>query len=365
MVIRRHVLFATGRYFPKVHRGVARYAREHGWHLNSEAAQLGELPPGWRGDGILTGIGQNIKDSACPVVHIGTILGDPPQYTISEDNRTIAQLAVGHFLERHFRNFCYYSRYSQPINRRLTMFAEEVEAAGYSCCNLNVPKDISQWEERHNWLGKQLQKLPKPIALFAASDDMAAEVIEACQDFGVLVPEEVAVLGVRNDELVCESIPIPLSSVENDHDKLGYEAAKLLDRLMNGENIPFQHFSTFPEKVIARQSTDVMAVPHPEVAKALGYIRQNYKHSINVDNIVNATKLSKIGLYKAFNRHLDRTPAQELIRIRLEHAREMLLETDLKISEIAYNCGFGDYHTLYFSFKKEFKMTPKQLRNGS
>ncbi len=367
---RKHVLLATGRYFPKIHRGVATYARENGWHLNAEPAQSQSFPEAWDGDGVITGLGgvamnRFINSLDCPKVFLGKQAEDMNVVSISEDNQTIAKLAATHFLKRHFQNFAWYSRCSNRINERLTLFGAAVESAGFSCKSLIPATEENNWKKRHQWLGEKLQAIAKPIAIFAEMDETAAEIVEVCMDFGIMVPEEAAVLGVRNDELVCEAIPIPLSSVENDHELLGYEAARLLDRQMNGEDLGSTHVFTYPNKVISRQSTDVLAVPHPEVARALGFIKENYIHHISVDDIVRSTRLSKVGLYKAFQTHLQRTPAHELMRLRLQMAEKLLRQTDLKIVEIAQRSGFGDYHTLYFTMKRELGLTPKQLRGRS
>ncbi len=369
MLKRKHILLLMGRYYPKIHRGIAKFARENGWHLNAEPAQNGRIPQGWEGDGIICGCGhidgleEFIKNHSAKQIYIGSkpSLRNHPIVNIFEDDEQIANLAIDHYKARQFKSFAVYSRnLGISINKRLAFFTEKASKIG-ECKQLLAPKGLN-WKERHLWLMNELKQLPKPTAIFTEMDEVALELIEAAADANILIPNELAVLGVRNDELVCESSPIPISSIENEHDELGYEAAELLSRLMNGEILKQQTYRRMPKEVIVRQSSDIMAVDHPEVVKALNYINAQFQHEISVDEITRATTLSKPGLYKAFQQHLKSTPGKELIRVRLDHAKELLKKSDLSIKEVSEKSGFGDYHKFYFTFTRELKMTPKQFR---
>lgn len=369
MIKRKHILLLMGRYYPKIHRGIAKFARENGWHLNAEPAQSGTIPKGWEGDGIICGCGtvDGMEEFLANHSAKQVFIGSQPNFkkhqivNIYEDDEQIADLALEHFVQRQFKSFAVYSRnLTKSINKRLVIFSEKADKTG-KCKRLIAPKGIN-WKERHLWLMEELKQLPKPTAIFTKMDEVALEVIEAAADANVSVPNELAVLGVRNDKLVCESSPIPISSIENEHDELGYESAELLNRLMNGEFLEKQTYRRKPKEVIVRQSSDIMAIDHPQVVKALKYIKQNFQYEISVDDITRVTTLSKPGLYKAFQQHLNSTPGKELIRIRLDYAKDLLKRSELSIKEIAIESGFGDYHKFYFTFTREEKMTPKSYR---
>jgi len=178
-------------------------------------------------------------------------------------------------------------------------------------------------------------------------------------------PEEVAVVGVDNDDLVCECLSVPLSSVHHDLERLGYEGAALLDRLMDGEPAPRQPIRISPKGVVMRKSSDLIAVEHPEVAAALRFIRERYQGPLAVAEVVAATRLSRRGLEKAFHAHVGCTINDEILRVRLTRARELLAHTDQRILAISAATGFSRPQYFRTVFRQATGKTSRQYRLGA
>jgi LacI family transcriptional regulator len=204
-------------------------------------------------------------------------------------------------------------------------------------------------------------KLPKPVAVFAR-DNEAVEVIEACFSAKLLVPDQVAVLGVDNNEMVCDCLRVPLSSIDNNLERVGYEGAALLERLIRGEAAPSSPIYISPSGIIERRSTDSLAADHPQVSAALRFIRDNAHRPIGMMDIVEHVRMSRSGLEKAFREHYLRAPVEELRHTRLERAKRMLRETNEKIAAIARLTGFQTPHNLCRAFRQRLALTPKQFR---
>jgi LacI family transcriptional regulator len=372
----KHVLLAMRWYHPKLHRGVAAYARERGWHLNSRMALINvRVPVEWRGDGIIT---QNIT-AGHPLVDFLAkhreprifVEGEPPAGSspwpvVCNDNRLITEVAVKHFLERGFRRFAFLGGWAEP-SQRLLSFAEQLRLHGLPL--LNLYKAIGgreDWDGQVTAWRRAVESFRDglPLALFCETDNIAADAILLARESGMDVPGDVAILGVHNDELVCETSTIPISSVDNNLYGIGYRAAEQLDRLMAGEKVDGLTLVP-PTQVVVRQSTDTMAVMEPEVAKAVRFLRNNYHFGINVGDMMEEASVSRRTLYALFKRHLGRTPAEELTGIRMEQAKKLLAQTSLPPKDVAERCGFSDIRTFYATFEREAEQTPGHFRRRS
>lgn len=365
--VTRQVLLLLGVYYPAHHSGIARFAREAGWVLDNTYAQSGVPPFWWRGHGILSLI-TNPKDYAAlrrfptlPLVDLsrGWITNAMPPHLrrtgagrprVLYDNARIGRLAAEHFLERGFRHVAFfnYGNFWMETDR-MPAFRAAVEAAGGNYHEIRYHRHFSilkprpEQDERaaYQWLVATLRQLPKPVGIFAASDDTAVKIMCACDDAGVGVPEEAAVLGCDNMPLICDYTPVPLSSIDNDLEGQGYEAARLLGRLMDGHPAPTAPILIAPKGVVVRQSTNILAVPHAKVARALRHIWEHFAEPLQTQDVAAAAGLSRRGLEQAFQRHLGRTVAAEIRHCRIERARNLLLETNLKANQIAAQCGFS------------------------
>jgi len=367
----RNVLLALGWYYPEIHRGVARYARDHHWHVTLDFDD--PVPRHWNGDGVLTLLGaretiwRQLRRLPVPIIDLAESRPSIPLPRVTMDNAAIGRLAAHHFLDRGYRHFAFIHRWNFGASRaRRDAFRTEVEHAGFTCDVLSWQKEREKRPdnraERHRWLMRRLERLPKPLAAFAMRDIEAVEVIEACVAAGIAVPDDVAVLGVDNMETVCDCLQVPLSSIDVNLERLGYEAAALLDRLMDGEKAPSTPVYIAPAGVVERRSSDHRAVNHPQVAAALKYINEHAHEALSMTDIVRHVAMSRSGLEKAFRDHYIRAPMQELRHVRLQHAQRLLRETSHKLATIARQTGFQTPHNLCRTFRQQLGETPREYR---
>ena len=373
---KRSVLLALTDTHHGFFKGVARYAREHRWHVVADMIYTAKIPVGWRGDGIISFIGDRddlaefILSSGLPAVEISMVRNDINLPRVEGDSERIGQLAAEHFLERGFRHFAWAPFLDDVVNaERYRGFANRLAQAG-STCHLMPAADsrhgnpaTCDWTGRRKHLMRELKRLPKPLAVFCYNDCVAADIIDACDDAGLLVPEGVAVMGVDNDPILCECVRVPLSSVCHDLEGMAYQAAALLDRLMSGRKPPAQVVRVPPTGLVTRRSTDVIAIENLQVARALRYIQDHYaNHLLGVDSVVAATELSRRPLEIAFREELKRTINEEIVRVRMEKAKNLLSTTNEKVVEIAAVTGFTQPSHPFRTFRKLVGMSPKEYR---
>jgi LacI family transcriptional regulator len=211
-------------------------------------------------------------------------------------------------------------------------------------------------------LGAWIKTLPRPVAVLCWNASSAREIVFACQAAGLLVPEEVAVLSQANDEVLCETSIVPISGVAVSGEGIGMEAAHVLDRLMRGRPAPRKPILISPLGIVTRQSTDTLAIGDPAVVKALSFLRQNPSAQVRVEDIARQAGVSRRVLERRFMELLDRTPADEIRRVRLERARQLLVETDMSLAQVAEVSGFSSQ--AYFSdlFRRQMFLAPLQYR---
>jgi len=367
------LLIETSRSFPRnVVRGVGDYSRIHGKWLFYVPAQMPvrSLPPKdeWDGDGI---IAQTHRDerfieelAACgkPVVSLTGPPGAGGLHSVRPNQDAVAELAMNHFRDRGFTRFAYCGvpadRVWPPTGE---VFRRLAETAGYTC-DLYLPAmDPGARTLRLEQLSEWVKSLVKPIGLLAASDGRAREVLDACRLANIHVPEEIAVLGVNDDEMICEMANPPLSSVIHNARRVGYEAAAMLDRLMSGKKI-VADIVVDPLGVRCRQSTDLLAIEDPEISKAVRFIREHACEGIRVDDVLDQVALSRRALEKRFRSAVGRPPHTEIRRAQLERVKELLVGSDFKLEKIAEVTGFSSAQYLAGLFHRVMKMTPGAWR---
>lgn len=230
----------------------------------------------------------------------------------------------------------------------------------------NLPLDIPAAERhgigRAEAIGEWLRRLPRPLALLACNDICGQQVLNACRSHGIKVPEEVAVMGVDDDEVLCSLCDPPLSSVEPDTERLGYEAAAMLDRMMRRRSVRPALVKIPPHRVVERASSDTVPIEDPITAKALRYIRDHVGDGIAVKDVQLHVQRSRTDLEQRFRRHLNVSVSTEIWRRRMDRVCLLLQETDLRLGEIAEQSGFATDSHLCRSFKARFKMTPADYR---
>lgn len=356
----RHVALiidASKPYDRKVIRGVGSYARQSGrWSLYVEEDPLQKLPDlrAWQGDGIIANfddprVAAAVKDLNLPVVGVGGGFGwyrpeaGVPYFVT--DSRAIGRLAAMHLIERGFTRLAYCGLPATRVNGwsriRAAAFQAAAREAGLACRVFTGRYGTARrWRQLQAELAAWIAGLPQPIGLLACDDSRARHVLEACRSRGVLVPEQVAVLGVDNDEVICELTDPPLTSVDQGAQRLGYQAAALLDRMMGGRRVAGRCHYTLPERVVSRRSTDVLALDNADVALAVRFIRQHACEAIQVRDVVAAVGLSRSTLERQFRGLMHRTLHEEIQRLRLQRAQELLRDNELTIKQIAARTGF-------------------------
>lgn len=375
MAKRKSVLMALSSTHHGFFRGISRYAGEHGWHLNSFMAYSGKIPYGWKGDGIISFSGfrddlaEFVRQAPFPKVELSLLRDDLDVPKVASDNVRIGQSAAEYFLERHFKNFAWAPFADDiPDQERFQGFRDSLRKVDFKVKTLPTlmatnNKPPLNWAKSREQLIKSLKQMPKPFAVFAYNDGVGVEVIDACLEAGLLVPEQVAVLGVDNDQIVCESIPIPLSSIQYDLEVLAYEGAALLDRLMNGEKPPEKLTRVHFGGIVTRLSTDILAMDNVEVAKALRYIWTHYQdRSLSVESVAAKTELTSRGLRKAFQKTLHRSIHEEIMRVRMEKVIELLKETNSSVAAIAPQTGFASANNLFRVFRRIHRTSPGEYR---
>ena len=247
---------------------------------------------------------------------------------------------------------------------RATSFAKYIKEAGYKTHFYKRPrsKALRSWENEQGRVAEWLRSLPRPIGLMACNDECGQNVIEACKQAGFRVPEEVAVIGVDNDELVCDLSDPPLSSVALNTERAGYEAAELLDKLMHGEEMNDQVIIDQATHIATRQSTDMLSIGDHDVAKAVNYIRRHARQTIRVSDVVAATTTSRRGLQQRFRKVLGRSVHDEIRRVRIQQVMQMLVETNLPVSRIARMLGYTGFEHISRYFRQEMSMSPLTYR---
>jgi LacI family transcriptional regulator len=285
--------------------------------------------------------------------------------TLTTDQQQIARIAADHFLERKFKNYAF----SGPsrlwwVKERGEYFSQAVADAGFKTAVFkhSNPSGKLTWSKAQSRMVQWLQSLPKPVALMAANDDHGQYIIEACKVAGLAVPSEVAVVGVDNDTMVCEFTRPSLSSVHLDTKCAGYNAAKMLDQLMQGGTADQREIKVAATHVAARASTDIMAIEDTLVAKAVQYIRSHTREQIQVIDVADAVSISRSVLDRRFRKAFGSSIQKEIRRLRVEQIAKLLIETDMSITQISMAMHFTGIEHIGRYFRKEMGMNPLQYR---
>lgn len=356
--------------------GIARYIREQGpWSIYHEPRGVEQVLPrwlkSWAGDGIIARV-QNrrvaaeLAGSGIPVVDVLGVVEDSGLPLVHVDDAAIGRKGAEHLLERGFRHFGFVSFEQENWSLfRAQAFAARVAAAGLPCVDLTLPRRTARsgsWERYQEALVRWVAELPKPAGVMIASDQLGRDLLEACRQAGVLVPEEVGVLGVDNDEPLCLVADPPLSSLWPNHARVGYEAAQLLHQLMDGARPPAAPIYLPPGNVVARVSTNTLAVDDRVVATAARFIREHACAGISVEDVVRQVPVCRSILQRRFRAVFQRSVHDEIVLVRLRRAKELLRETELSLSVIAEKAGFRHQEYMGVVFKARLGLTPARYR---
>lgn len=359
--------------------GIAEYAREAGWILESRLyaflflGQHKEYLASVQFDGILSMVRSSqptlreiVLKAGVPVVDLWQDCPELSLPRVYPDHHAAGRLAATHLIELGLRNLLFYSH---TVDRRVTElrrngFREMAKSRGLGVDEIwwdshtPMPKGLT----RVSWLAQQLKSRSLPVGVMAGNDAVASDVLDAAHLAGLRVPEDVAVVGVDNDPILAELGAVPLTSVEIARPRVGYEAAALLDRLIDGEKPPRHPILVPPAGVIARRSTEILAVSDADVLTAVRYIRDHFRESISVTDVAASTFLSQRRLQDRFQSALGHSILDEITRQRVNFARHLLTQTKHKIAIVATMGGFGSMHHMSKVFRRELKISPMAYR---
>lgn len=358
-------------------RGIIHYQRKHGpWSITFQPHGLGQPPPPWlrtwKGDGVIARINDHataraVKRLGIPVIDLRASVPGINLPVVGIDNSQVVRMAVEHFLARGFRHFAFcgtpYGQHRYQ-DERSDRFHAELTARGYDCSVYAHPKAPLNAERELRHLTQWLAKLPRPCALMTCHDDRGQQVLDACLRAGFAVPDDLAVMGVDNDEFLCHLTTPPMSSIDVDAPHIGYEAAALLELLMTNQQTPPLPRFFPPRRIVERQSTSIIAVDDRHVANTARRIRDGACTPMSVDEVLRDVPLSRSAAYRRFRQQLGRSPKQEQMRLRVSRARELLEDTDLSVAEIGQRIGYEEAKYFIHVFKQQTGTTPLRYRKS-
>ena len=358
--------------------GVSRYAAEHpAWSLRLEPRNIGDRPPSWLrswdGDGIIVrcdspAMAKAVLATGLPVIDVRGGVPEAGLPLVGVDNVPIADLAFDHFRERGFRHvaWCDLFRLGRSwIDIRRERFLERARQAGVAGHCFQARRLLARpahWSHSGttalmNWL----RSLPRPVAILACDDEQAHLVLDATLALGLKVPDDVAVLGIDNDEVFCRASSPSLSSVDVNASAVGYEAAASLARLLRGRRVPARRYLP-PRGVVTRHSTDIVAVESAEASAALRLIRERGCNGLTAADVAAALAVSRSTLDRLLNAAVGQSATSAIMQVRLARVKADLVETDLPLKSIARRAGFTSVQHLANLFRSRAGLTPGRYR---
>jgi len=358
----------------EVFAGCQEYAAEAGWDCTINPFVDQELKSRRgkaRYDGILARATRQLADKAgrkgIPVVNVW--MNSPVRNlpNVFPDFETVGEMAARHLVGRGFRQFAFMGYLRDVASRfQLKGFRSLIREAGYSCSvhrfGINSPAKANTWKPFLAGLSEWVDTWTTPIGLYSTEDLPCRYLIDLCRARGLQIPRDVALIGTGNESVICASPPPTLTSIDLGEARVGYRAAELLDRLMDGEQPPDSPQLIAPVELIPRQSTDSYAVDDPVVARALRFIAEHGHKPINVGDVAASTPTTRRSLERRFQKAMRRTIAEEISRLRLERAKRRLVEADEPLKKVAAASGFSNPNHFYRAFVRLEGISPKEYR---
>ena len=362
-------------------RGIAQYSKDHGpWTFcrmpNAYSEKLGrkgilKWAQEWEANGIIGRFHDDDDVKLFTDANIPVIAQDFKERLHTVPNLTSSYIDTGargadYFLKKGFTNFAFYGFKDIVWSRERAMgFEQQIGQAGYSVHHFE-PKDAKSqdlWYYKPSELTNWLKSIPKPLALMACDDNQGYHVTEAARHAGLRIPDEVSILGVDNDEMICELSDPPLSSIELDTRKGGYEAARLMDQMIHSKKAQqWNDIVVNSTQVVTRLSTDVFASKDAYIVTALKFIHQNLDKNLRVEQILREVPLSRRSLEKRFVQTTGYPVYEYIYKQRIEKFTKKLLETEMSIFEIAIDLGLSDSKNIARQFKQIKGVTPMEYR---
>ncbi|MEM8671405.1 MAG: DNA-binding transcriptional regulator [Planctomycetota bacterium] len=346
------------------------------WSVFLEQRDLWKQPPSWlhswHGDGIISRattprLLEAVGETGVPLVEVTDRKGDSGLPQVRSDDFVIGRMAAEHLLERGFERFAFCGFKKEAWSqRRAEGFIDTInKRTRHECAQFHSTwhgPAARTWEAEQQSIAQWLASLTPPFAVMACNDIRGQHVIDACSKLSLAVPEQVAVVGVDNDDLLCRVCTPPLSSVMPNAELVGFRAAEALSRLMSHQDIDERIQRIQPLGVATRQSTDVVAIEDADVAAALHYIREHACRGVSVAEVVSHCPISRSTLERQVRKYLGRTPQEEIRHVQIKRSQELMLTTDLPAEKIAILCGF-EYPEYFFTvFKRITGVTTTEFR---
>jgi LacI family transcriptional regulator len=324
---------------------------------------------GWRGDGVLARIetletARRVRRMRLPTVDLSAARLIPQIPCVETDDDIISRWGVEHFAARGLKHFafCGDAQFAWSV-KRAARFAVHVQAVRGSAYEFAIsPHGRLSYKRRA--MARWLAGLPKPVGVLACYDIAAQEVLESCKIANLAVPDDVAVLGIDNDELICNLTAVPLSSIQPDTTQTGFLAASMLDEMMTGRDLEPELRLIPPLRVVTRQSTDILSVNDHLVAKALRFIRDRANDGLTVTEVLGHVGLSRRSLDYRFVKALGRTVHEEITRARMERLADVLVTTGWTLPQVAERLNFKHAEYMGVAFKKFTGKSPGQYRQA-
>lgn len=358
------VIDVVGAYGRGVVRGIMAYAKPRNWVVAIEPRWSFEDSPeveDWDVEGVIAFVyseafQRRVIKRKVIATNVSNFIPDIRLPTVIPDDAGVARLAVDYFRERGFKHFGFYG----PLEHGFSFLRQEAYAARVReiggtlhVCNPRA-QDTVAWA----------RDTPKPAAVFACNDQWAHQFLKDCRRASIDVPGEISILGVDNDDLVNALVHPSLSSIELPTERIGFEAAQMLDRLLDGEPAPAEPVRLPPIGVVTRQSTDISAISDADVLAAIAFIRQHHDKPIRVEDVVAAVPLGRRTLERRFRTATGRSMLSEIRRAHIEHAKQLLRATQLSMDAIAKACGFSNISRFGITFRDLTGMTPSEFRRS-
>jgi LacI family transcriptional regulator len=354
-------------------RGVCRFAAERDWHVVNDMMYTGTFPRGWKGDGVIALVGyddglvHHLQELAAPCVSISLAEDFVPFPTVAPDAVAVGRLAADHLLQRGHRTFAWAPFLHDQLHRgAFEAFYARLREHERRCHLLPAAHRRigafwhDDWGAYRRALESALQQLPKPVAVLAGNDAIAAEVVDACALLGLAVPDQVAVLGIGDNRCLCERGPVPISSVQYDIEEMAYRAAAMLELQMTGGG-PLELVTRLePRGVITRLSTDACEVGNSAVARALKHIEENFAQpGLTVQSVAGAVGLSRRQLERSVRTETGATISEHILKRRMEEASRLLrAHPRAKVAEISELVGYEVPRNFFRTFRRHFGESP-------
>jgi LacI family transcriptional regulator len=304
-----------------------------------------------------------------PWVNVAAVLAEPPSPRVGIDDRLVGALAAKHLLERGLSHFAFLGHGDHYYSvERERGFCEALATAGFSAAIFHEREGIRFDPVGRLWafdsgIGRWLRELPKPLGVFAPNDIWGLHLTEVCRQISLRVPDDVAIIGVDNDDLLCDLARPALSSIAIPSEKIGYAAATMLARLLAGRRVSRRPLVFPPLGVVSRRSSDVLAIDDADVVAAARFIREHGHRALCVGDVLAAVPVSRRSLERRFRQHLGRSLLEEIRRAHVDRAKDLLAGSDLALHTIAQRAGFSDAKQFSIVFRQLTGTTPREFRH--